>query len=186
VSSLPLFSVVVADLADLVTVEAALSATVTGPLDGLVHCAGVVRPGPLSATSAADFREQFEINVTAAAEVTRVLLPALRAAHGTVVFVNSGSGLVAREPLAAYGASKFALRAYADALRVAEPSIRVSSLFPGRTATDMQGSVRAAEAGEYDTSQYLAPSTVAGVLSTMLLLPADGVITDLTLRPRPH
>ncbi len=46
------------------------------------------------------FAEQFVVNVTAVAELTRLLLPALRAAGGTVVFVNSGSGLDARAPLA--------------------------------------------------------------------------------------
>jgi NAD(P)-dependent dehydrogenase (short-subunit alcohol dehydrogenase family) len=140
----------------------------------------------LSATTAADFRDQFEVNVTAVAEVTRLLLPALRSVGGTIVFVNSGSGLNAREPLAAYGASKFALRAYADALRVAEPDVRVCTLFPGRTGTDMQVAVRAAEHGEFDSSQYLEPATVASVIMTMLTLPADGALIEVNLRPRPH
>jgi short-subunit dehydrogenase len=154
-------------------------------LDGLVHAAGIVRPGSLSATSVADFTAQFAVNVTAAAELTRLLLPSLRAARGTVVFVNSGSGLNARPPLGSYGASKFALRAYADALRQEEPSIRVSTVYPGRTSTQMQRIVRDAEGGEFDASAYLAPATVAGVICSVLALPADGVITDVSLRPRP-
>lgn len=152
-------------------------------LDGVVHCAGVVRPGSLAGSTPADFAEQFTVNVTAAAELTRLLLPALRAASGAVVFVNSGSGLNARAPLTSYGASKFALRAYADGLRQEEPGLRVSTLYPGRTATDMQRSVRAAESGEYDETAYLRPDTVAQVIQLILTLPADGVITDLTLRP---
>jgi NAD(P)-dependent dehydrogenase (short-subunit alcohol dehydrogenase family) len=54
-------------------------------LDGLVHAAGIVRPGSLSSPLVADFTEQFAVNVTAVAEVTRLLLPSLRAGWGTVV-----------------------------------------------------------------------------------------------------
>jgi NADP-dependent 3-hydroxy acid dehydrogenase YdfG len=154
-------------------------------LDGLVHSAGVVRPGSLSSSSVvADLTEQLMVNVIAVAEVTRLLLPALRAAGGTVVLVNSGSGLSARSPLATYGASKFALRAYADALRAEEPSLRVSTVYPGRTSTEMQRIVRSAEGGAYDASDYLEPATVAGVICSVLTLPEDGAITDVTLRPR--
>ena len=184
-AGLGLTGALVADLSQPESLEAALAPWLAtlAELDGVVHCAGIVRPGSLAAARPADFAEQFTVNVTAVAELTRLLLPALRAAAGAVVFVNSGSGLNARPPLTGYGASKFALRAYADGLRQEEPGLRVSTLYPGRTATGMQRVVRAAEAGEYDESGYLRPDTVAQVLQTILALPADGVITDLTLRP---
>ncbi len=180
-----LAGVVLADLSAPQSLEPALAPWLAtlARLDGVVHCAGIVRPGTLTGTTPDDFAEQFTVNVTAVAELTRLLLPALRAAAGTVVFVNSGSGLNARSPLAGYGASKYALRAYAEALREEEPTLRVSSIYPGRTATSMQRSVRAAESGEYRESDYLQPDTVAQVIETILTLPADGVITDLTLRP---
>lgn len=155
-------------------------------LDGLVHCAGIVRAGALTDARPADFTEQFEVNVIAAAELVRHWLPALRAAAGTVLLVNSGSGLNARPPMSAYGASKFALRGYAEALRQEEPDVRVCSLFLGRTATEMQRAVRAAEAGAYDEAAYLRPDSVAGVIASVLDLPPDASITDLTLRPASH
>jgi NAD(P)-dependent dehydrogenase (short-subunit alcohol dehydrogenase family) len=184
-SELGLAGLLVADLARPESLEPALSSWLAGvaELDGVVHCAGIVRPGSLAGSTPADFAEQFTVNVTAVAELTRLLLPALRAAAGTVVFVNSGSGLNARPPLTSYGASKFALRAFADGLRQEEPGIRVCTLYPGRTATGMQRTVREAESGEYRESDYLQPGTVAHVIELMLLLPSDGVITDLSLRP---
>jgi NAD(P)-dependent dehydrogenase (short-subunit alcohol dehydrogenase family) len=174
-----------ADLSRPDSLAAALAPWLAGlaELDGVVHCAGIVRPGTLSESSPDDFATQFGVNVIAVAELTRLLLPALRAARGTVVLVNSGSGLNARSPLTSYGASKFALRAYADGLRQEEPGVRVCTIYPGRTATTMQREVRAAESGEYRESDYLRPETVAGAIELMLSLPADGVITDLTLRP---
>ncbi len=44
-------------------------------LDGLVHCAGIVRPGPLAQATPADFTDQFAVNVVAAVELTRLWLP---------------------------------------------------------------------------------------------------------------
>jgi NADP-dependent 3-hydroxy acid dehydrogenase YdfG len=137
----------------------------------------------LSEPLVAGLTKQFTVNVTAVAELTRLLLPALRTARGTIVLVNSGSGLNARPPLAGYGISKHALRAYADALRQEEPDLRVSSVFPGPTATDMQREVQSAVRGVYREADYLQPTTVAAAVCFVLSLPSDGVVTDLNLRP---
>ncbi|HEX2903402.1 MAG TPA: SDR family NAD(P)-dependent oxidoreductase [Jatrophihabitans sp.] len=153
-------------------------------LDGLVHCAGALRAGQLAEQDSAVLTELFATNVTAAAELVRHFLTALRAARGTVVLVNSGSGLAVRPPLSAYGMSKFALRGYADALRQEEPALRVSTIYPGRIDTAMQQEVRAAEAGDYQVADYLRPETVAGLIATVLALPADATVTELTVRPR--
>jgi NAD(P)-dependent dehydrogenase (short-subunit alcohol dehydrogenase family) len=188
VSELALTGFAVLDLAEpggFVPPLAELLETV-GRLDGLVHSAGVVRPGRLADAAPTAYTEQFEVNVVAVAELTRLWLPALRAAAGTVVLVNSGSGLNARPPLSTYGVSKFALRGYAEALRQEEPGIRVSTVYPGRTDTDMQRTVRAAESGGYEAADYLRPDTVAGVIISVLRLPPDATIVDLVVRPAGH
>jgi NADP-dependent 3-hydroxy acid dehydrogenase YdfG len=163
----------------------ALAAATTGveSLDVLVHSAGVVEIGPLASTTADTWRRALELNVVAVAELTRLLLPALRAAGGHVVLINSGAGLAANPGWGSYAASKFALRAFADVLRGEEPSLRVTSVFPGRTATDMQRGVRAAEGGEYEPQRYLAPQTVARAVLSAVTIPADGHVTELVLRP---
>ncbi len=122
--------------------------------------------------------------MTAVAALDQIFLPALRATGGTVVYLNSGSGLVGRSPLGGYAASKFALRGYADSLRLEEPKIRVGSIYPGRVATDMQRGINATEGTEFRAENYLQVETVAQAILTMLLLPPDGVITDLLLRVR--
>lgn len=174
-----------ADLADVDALAGSLQDFVTeiGAVDALVHSAGIVRGQELHRTSAADFTAQFAVNVTAVAEITRLFLPALRASSGMVVLLNSGSGLVARAPLAGYGASKFALRSYGDSLRQEEPGIRVSSIYPGRVATDMQREVRALEEADYREDEYIRVETVAAAVLFLLATPSDGVVTDLTLRP---
>jgi NAD(P)-dependent dehydrogenase (short-subunit alcohol dehydrogenase family) len=173
------------DLAEPAGFAAALAPLLesVGELAGLVHCAGVVRPGPLAEAEPEAFLDQFTVNVVAVAQLTRFWLPALRTAAGTVLLVNSGSGLNARPPLSTYGVSKFALRGYAEALRQEEPAIRVSTVYPGRTDTDMQRTVRAAESGSYQPADYLRPETVAEVIVSVLRLPADGTVPELVLRP---
>ena len=86
-----------------------------------------------------DLTGQLPVNLVAPAELTRALLPGLRAARGTVVFLNSGAGLVAHPEWSAYAASKFGLRAIADSLRAEEAGagVRVTSVYLGRIATPM-------------------------------------------------
>ena len=154
-------------------------------LDVLVHSAGVGLLGTVAETSAATWRQQFEINVVAVAELTRLLLPALRAARGRVVLLNSGAGLTARAGWASYAASKFALRAFADALRAEESGhgVRVTSLHPGRVDTEMQRGVVAHEGGEYRPEAYLRPESVAGAVLLAVTAPDDTELTELVLRP---
>jgi NAD(P)-dependent dehydrogenase (short-subunit alcohol dehydrogenase family) len=101
----------------------------------LVHCAGTVELGPVAETPATVWRQQMEVNLVAVAELTRLLLPALRTARGHVVLINSGAGLRANPGWGAYAASKFALRAFGDVLRAEEPDLRVTSVHPGRIDT---------------------------------------------------
>jgi len=154
-------------------------------LDVLVHAAGVARVATLESTSAQQWRATMDVNVVAVAELTRLLLPALRAARGHVVLINSGAGLRANPGWGAYAASKFALRALADTLRAEEEAngIRVTSVHPGRIDTDMQRQVRADEGGAYDASQYLTAQTVAGAVLTAIQAPADAHLTEVVLRP---
>jgi short-subunit dehydrogenase len=176
------------DLAEPEAIAAALlGAGLPERLDGIVHSAGVIRPGLVAELGPAAWTEQFAVNVTAVAELTRVLLPALRAARGTAVFVNSGAGRrVGFAGGGAYAASKHALVALAEALRLEEPDVRVTTVFSGRTATDMQRELRAFEGGDYRPEDYLRPETVARMIADALRLPADTELADLRVAPRRH
>ncbi|MQY04866.1 SDR family oxidoreductase [Actinomadura macrotermitis] len=174
----------VLDLTEPRRLEARLAdADLPDRLDGVVHAAGVVHLGPVAELEADDWIDHLSVNLVAAAELTRLLLPALRAAEGHVVFVNSTAGLRANPNWSAYAASKFGLRALADSLRAEEPGIRVTTVYPGRTATEMQRRVRAQEDGAYDAADYADPATVARVLVGALETPRDAVVADVSVRP---
>jgi NADP-dependent 3-hydroxy acid dehydrogenase YdfG len=147
-----------------------------------VHSAGVVALGNVAELTPGAWVEQLLVNAAAPAELTRLLLPSVRAARGHVVFVNSGSGLRANPGWSAYAASKHALRAVADSLRAEEPEIRVTSVYPGRTASEMQRQVREHEGGEYDPSAFISPDTVAKVIVDALETPRDATVTDVSVR----
>ena len=153
-------------------------------LDVLVHSAAISRLGPLGDLSVADWRDSFDLNVVAVAELTRLLLPALRAAEGHVVLINSGSGLKANPRWGAYAASKFALRAYSDVLRAEEEpnGLRVTSVHPGRTDTDMQRSVRAFEEGDYVAEKYMRPESVAAIVKAAVETPRDAHVHQIVIR----
>jgi short-subunit dehydrogenase len=178
-------TVLVADLADASEVEAVRD-ELPDSLDSVVHAAGVVELGPVAELTAESWRSQLAVNLVAPAVLTRVALPALRAARGTVVFLNSGAGLTAHPQWSAYAASKFGLRALADALRAEEQEhgVRVTTVYPGRTATAMQERVHEQEGKDYDPSDWIDPATVVDAILHVLDLPDDATVSDLTIRPR--
>lgn len=104
-----------------------------------------------------------------------------------MVFVNSGAGLTAHPQWSAYAASKHGLKALADALRgeEAEHGVRVSTVYPGRTATPMQAKVHEQEGKTYVAADWIDPQTVAAAILHVLDLPRDATIPDMMVRPGP-
>ncbi len=178
----------VLDLSDLDAVRrwAGEYAAANPRLDSVVHAAGTVDLSTVADLDLSDWQRQLDVNLTAPAVLTAALLPALRAAAGTVVFVNSSAGLTANAQWSAYAASKFGLRALADALRAEEAvnGVRVSSVFPSRTATPMQEKVHEQEGRTYDASRWIQPGTVTDAILQVLDLAPDASIPELVIRPR--
>jgi len=109
-----------------------------GRIDALVNNAGYGQYGAVEDVSLEEWRAQFEVNVFGALAVLRAVLPAMRAArHGTIVNVSSVAGKVSIPFAAPYCASKHALEAISDALRVelAVWKIRVVVVEPGPIST---------------------------------------------------
>ena len=108
-------------------------------LFAVVNNAGVAVGGPVETLTREALLEQFDINVFGQVKVTQTVLPRIRAAKGRIVFVSSISGRISNPNLGAYAASKYAVEALADALRMElRPwRIRVSLVEPGQTDTDI-------------------------------------------------
>jgi NAD(P)-dependent dehydrogenase (short-subunit alcohol dehydrogenase family) len=191
VSGLPSAQALVADLADCVeggSLDRALAGLVpTVPrVDVLVHSAGILRHGNVADAPVPDWVDSLTVNVVAVAAVTRALLPALRAAHGLVITVNSGSGFTSGAASGAYSASKFALRALTDALREEErgAGVRVTSLHPGRVDTDMQHELVGHEGADYDASAYLDVESVVAAARLAIDAGPRASVDLVSVRPR--
>jgi NADP-dependent 3-hydroxy acid dehydrogenase YdfG len=176
---------VIADLADHGLLPE-FASVVPERLDSVVHAAGQVSLGTVEELDAEGWHRQLDVNLVAPALLTAAVLPALRAAGGTVVMVNSGSGLRSKPGWSAYAASKFGLRALADALREEEAGsgVRVSTIYPGRTATEMQAQVHEHEGKDYDPQDWVQPETVADAVLHVLDLGPDATVPDLSVMPR--
>lgn len=155
-------------------------------LDVLVHSAAVGTPAAFEATDADEWHRQFDTNVIAPALLTRLALPALRAANGTVVFLGSGVSVRPARNMGAYVATKHALKGLADTLRleVEADGVRVTTVMPGQVATPMQVELQAGLGGTYQPDDYLTPEAIAGAVRYIVEAPIEAQIADLTIRPR--
>ncbi len=117
--------------------------TITGeaeqPLFGLVNNAGIGIGGVLEATPVEEFRKLLEVNVLGMHAVTKACLSLLRAAAGRIVNIGSSSGFMAGPGMGPYAASKFAVRAMSDSLRIEVMPIgmSVSLVAPGAVESEI-------------------------------------------------
>ncbi|KRF05296.1 retinol dehydrogenase [Arthrobacter sp. Soil782] len=142
-------------------------------LDALVNNAGIGVLGPIESVTPADLRHQFDVNVFGQVAVTQAVLPRLRAARGRIVFISSTGGRTVVPLEGAYCASKFALEALADALRVElRPwCIGVSLVEPGPTDTgswrEVQRMIDDMETGMSPAHRELYSRHTAGLRSVV-------------------
>lgn len=145
-------SVLSLDVTDPASIGAAVQRVLeeAGRLDALVNNAGYGQYGAVEDVSLGEWRRQFEVNLFGAIEAIRAVLPAMRRSRGgTIVNVSSLAGKLAIPFAGPYCASKHALEAVSDALRVelAPFGIRVVVVEPGPIVTNFGSRARADVAG---------------------------------------
>lgn len=118
------------------TIRTALIA-LENPIDVLINCAGVSLFGFLEDNQPADIEKMINTNVTATILLTQQILPFLNKDQGRILIVGSSFGALGFPGFAAYCASKFALRGFAEALRreLAGSKIQVAHIAPRATNT---------------------------------------------------
>src|SRR6478609_6416167 len=163
-------------IADATALLASRGGSAPGRLDALVNNAGIGVGGPLELIPIDDVRRQLDVNVVGQVAVTQALLPALRAARGRVVFLSSVGGRVAMAFTAPYAASKHAIEAIGDALRVElrTSHVQVALVEPGSVATPIWDKGRA-EAERFDVPDELRQQYghIPDAMDTMLRSTAE-------------
>ena len=155
-------------------------------LDVLLHVAAVSVPHTVADATPAQWREHFETNVFAPAELTRLALPLLRESEGTVIFIGSGASTTPAPGSAVYTASKHALQGMADTLRIDEANtgVRVSTIAPGPTDSGMLRTMQARAGDGYIAEHYIRPATIAAAVRYVVDAPPDAQLTNVAVRPR--
>ncbi|MGV0362704.1 SDR family oxidoreductase [Corynebacterium minutissimum] len=148
-------------------------------VDVLVHAAARADKHLVESARPSDWRAQMDLNVHVPAELTRLLLPALRAAEGLAVFINSGAGIHSYGDNVIYAATKHALYALADGLRLGELGIRVSTVAPGPTDTPMLKGLQ-----DYNPEHVIAPVEVAKAIRATVDAGPTTQLTEIRVRPR--
>ncbi len=153
-------------------------------VDVLVHCAGEYQWSEPGSLDSEDFDLMFEVNVRAPYLLTKGLASLLKRTRGYVIFLNSSVVNNPGEGVAAYKATQHALQGFTDSLRqdLNRDGIRVTSVYPGRTATPRMRRIYAHEGRRYRPTLLLHPRDVAEVVLTLVALPRAVEITDVCLR----
>ncbi len=136
------------DVTDTASIREAVASVLAeaGRVDALVNNAGYAQYGAAEDVTAEEWRRQFDVNLFGAIEAARAVLPAMREKRsGTIVNVSSVAGKIAIPFAAPYCASKHALEAFSDALRVevAPFGIRVAVIEAGPIETRFADRARA-------------------------------------------
>jgi NAD(P)-dependent dehydrogenase (short-subunit alcohol dehydrogenase family) len=157
-AALPNVLVTRLDVQDLASIDAAIAAGIArfGRIDALVNNAGFGLFGVFEGVSRDKVQQQFDVNVFGVMDVTRALLPHLRAnGAGTIVNVSSGAGVFGLPMISLYTASKFALEGFSESLsyELRSQGIAVKIVEPGGVLETGFGNRSASEA-----SQAAAPA----------------------------
>ncbi len=150
----------VTDTASIARAKDEVAARTGGTLDALVNNAGIVVAGPLEIIEPEQFQKQFAVNVMGPLYVTQAFLPLIRASKGRIVTVGSIAGKMSLPYVGPYAASKFAIEAMMDALRLEmEPfGVHVILIEPGAIKTPLWQRTQTASAGSVER---VAPDKLA-------------------------
>ena len=135
-----------------------------GAIDVLINNAGLGLSGPVKDLKAKDMRYVFEVNVVAPLIATTEVLPEMLARRfGHVVNIGSVASHISAPALGGYSATKFALKALTDALRmeVRHRGVKVTLICPGPIRTDFVVNVRGQRKGHLPTHPVGVPVEAA-------------------------
>lgn len=153
-------------------------------LDVLVHSAGEYAWTDIGSRDVESLNRLFEVNVRGPYLLTQGLLPLLERARGQVIVLNSSVVRTPGEGVAAYKSTQHAMVGLMDSLRqdLNRRGIRVSSVFPGRTATPRMQRIYAKEGRSYAPRLLMQPEEVAQLAVALAELPARIEVTDVHVR----
>lgn len=181
------------DVTDRGQVEGLIKATeeTLGPVDILVACAGVMYYTLMKNARVDEWERTVDVNCKGLLHSLSSTVPGMLArGGGHVVAISSDAGRKVFPGLGVYSASKMFVEGALQALRVesAGTGLRVTSVQPGNTSTDLLGMSTDAEAvkkyGEPSGAKILAPEDVASAIVYAVTRPAHVAVNEVLIEPR--
>lgn len=169
------------DLDDVASIEAL---EIPADIDAVVHAAALGANLLDEETGPEQWQAYLAGNVIGAATLTKRCRDNMTAGS-TVVFINSGLGLKASPTSVPYSAAKAALKSYADSIRPEynRRGIRVTTLYPGQTATEMLKHNAAVSGYPWEPERYIQPEQFAALTIDLLKAGPSLQLTDVSVRP---
>ncbi|TYB95389.1 SDR family NAD(P)-dependent oxidoreductase [Micromonospora sp. WP24] len=180
------------DVTDRQSVQDAVAATVDrfGSLDVLVNNAGVMLSGPILGADLTEWTRMVETNLLGSMYAVHAALPHLLATKGAVVQISSTSGRTASAASAVYGATKFGITAFSEALRqeVTAEGVRVIVIEPGFVDTELAShisdpAIQAMAKSMAESMRTLQPEDIASAVLYALTQPEHVAVNEILIRP---
>lgn len=157
-----------------------------GRVDVLVNNAGVMPLAPLSALKTDEWDTMIDVNIRGVLHGIAAVLPRMEAqGHGHVVNVSSIAGLFVMHSAAVYCATKYAVRAISEGLRMESDVVRVTCVYPGAVESELANTITHAETAKtIDQFRQIAlkPEAIANAIAHAIAQPADVDTTDIVVR----
>ncbi|NIK71836.1 MULTISPECIES: SDR family oxidoreductase [unclassified Paenibacillus] len=161
-----------------------------GRIDVLVNNAGIMPSSRMNELRVEEWEQMIDVNIKGVLYAIAAVLPIMREQKsGHVINLSSTSGYHVSATSAIYAATKFAVRAISEGLRLEESAssgIRSTVVAPGLTSTELFGSITSPEV-QAVASQIrdmgIAPSRIAKAIAYAISEPDDALISEIMVRP---
>lgn len=183
---------VMTDVTDVQQVQRLVDQTIDhfGRVDVMINNAGLMALAPLSKCQLDEWNRMIDINIKGVLNGIAAVLPAMQAQKsGQIINISSVAGLRVPTGGAVYSATKFAVKAISEGLRmeVAQYGIRVTTLYPGAIDSELKYGSRDAETRArietfYEATQISADA-IARAIAYAIEQPDDVAINEITVRP---
>ena len=175
-------------------VQAIIDRTVAayGRVDVIINNAGVMPLSPLAALKVDEWDRMIDVNIRGVLHGIAAVLPQMRAqGHGQVINIASIGAHAVSPTAAVYCATKYAVWAISEGLRQESPAIRVTTISPGVTTSELAESISDVQ-GREEMRSFPAPAipaeAVARAIGFAIAQPADVDTSEIIIRPTasPH
>ncbi len=158
-----------------------------GRIDVIINNAGVMPLSPVAALKVDEWDRMIDVNIRGVLHGIAAVLPTMQhQSSGHVINISSIGGLYVVPTAAVYCATKYAVRAISDGLRLEHSDIRVTCVYPGVVESELADTITDASAAEAMRSFRqiaLKPEAIANAIAHAVGQPADVDTTDIVVRP---